>query len=479
MDQFDLIVVGSGAGMHVVSSALEHGLEVALVEKGPIGGTCLNSGCIPSKILIYPADVVRMLQDARAVGIEGVISRADFAGIMERMRSAVSRSREDMIDAVRSNDNLIWYKGTGEFVGDRSIKIEGNTISAQKILIASGARAFIPPIPGLAEAGYLDNVSVMSLKELPKSIAILGAGYIGCEFGHFFSAMGAEVTVLGKSRNVLDREDPDICRIANKAFSKYMKIHTSHEVVRVDVDAESKKKVVAAINRIDGKTYSFEADEILVAAGRRSNSDLLRPEKTGVETDGKGWIKVNEYLETAKPGIWALGDATGRYMFRHTANYEAGLVARNMLDDAKEKADFHAVPHAVFTHPQVASVGLTEPEALKAGYKVLVGRAKYTEVAKGFAMAEEDGLAKVIIEDGTGLILGCSVIGSEAAVLVQQMVYIMNAEAGDFAPLVRSQVIHPTMSEVIIRAFSQLEHPLEADAVPGPEGEEPKEASRK
>jgi len=458
--------------MHVVSSAVEHGLEVALVEKGPMGGTCLNSGCIPSKILIYPADVIRMLQDARAVGIEGVISRADFAGIMERMRSAVSRSKEGMIDAVRSNDNVVWYKGTGEFVGDCSIKIEENTITAQKILIASGARAFIPPVPGLAEAGYLDNVSLMSLKELPKSIVILGGGYIGCEFGHFFSAMGSEVTVLGKSPYVLDREDPDICRIANKAFSKYMTIHTSHEVVRVDT--EGKKKVVTAINHIDGKTYSFAADEILVAAGRRSNSDLLRPEMTGVETDDKGWIKVNEYLETTRPGIWAIGDATGRHMFRHNANYEANLVARNMLDDLKEKerADFHAVPHAVFTHPQVAAVGLTETEALKAGYKVLVGRARYTEVAKGFAMAEEDGFAKVIIEDGTGRILGCSVIGSEAPTLVQQIVYIMNAEEGDFAPLVRSQVIHPTISEVIIRAFSRLEHPSEADA--GPEREESK-----
>ncbi|HWQ19475.1 MAG TPA: dihydrolipoyl dehydrogenase [Methanotrichaceae archaeon] len=473
MDQFDLIVVGSGAGMHIVSSAVEHGLEVALVDKGPMGGTCLNSGCIPSKILIYPADVVRTLQDARAVGIEGVIIKADFAGIMERMRSAVSRSREDMIDAVRSNDNVVWYKGTGEFVGDRSIKIEENTISASKILIASGARAFIPPIPGLAEAGYLDNVSVMSLKELPKSIAILGAGYIGCEFGHFFSAMGAEVTVIGRSPDVLDREDPEISQIANRAFSKYMKIHTSHEVVRVDT--EGKKKVVTAINHIDGKTYSFAADEIVVAAGRRSNSNLLKPEMTGVETDDKGWIKVNEYLETSKPGIWALGDATGRHMFRHTANYEASVVARNMFDDVKEKADFHAVPHAVFTYPQVAAVGLTENEAIEAGYKVLVGRARYTEVAKGFAMAEEDGFAKVIIEDGTGTILGCSVIGSEAATLVQQMVYIMNAEEGDFAPLVRSQVIHPTISEVIIRAFSRLEHPLDS----GPKRDEPKEASGK
>jgi mycothione reductase len=178
-----------------------------------------------------------------------------------------------------------------------------------------------------------------------------------------------------------------------------------------------------------------------------------------VKTDKQGWIKVNDYLETSKPGIWAFGDAIGKHMFRHTANYEAELVWHNIIYEKKEKVDYHAVPHAVFTHPTVAGVGLKESEAISAGYKVLVGRAMYKEVAKGIAMDDENGFVKVVLEEETGKILGCSVVGSGASELVQQVVYLMNAEYQDLEPLIRSQVIHPTLSEVIVKAFSNLEHP--------------------
>jgi dihydrolipoamide dehydrogenase len=457
MDKYDLIVIGSGAGMHVVSNAVQEGLKVALLERGPLGGTCLNNGCIPSKMLIYPADVIRTLQDARAVGLEGTIERIDFPLIMSRMRSVVEQSRRALEEAVRAEENLTLYRDTASFTGDFALKAGEETITAQKIVIASGARALIPPVPGLKEAGYLDNVSLLEMERPPESLAIIGAGYIGCEYGHFFSAMGTDVTILGRSPSVLNSEDPEVSRVVTKALSRYMKVHTNHEVLQVEV--EGGEKVISARNRSDGQVYRFRAEEILVAAGRRSNSDLLRPEKTGVEMERGGWIKVDEYLQTTRPGVWALGDATGKHMFRHTANYAAEVVSHNLQKEERVKADFHAVPHAVFTHPQVAGVGLTEPEAQAAGYKILVGRARYTEVAKGYAMAEEDGFVKVVVEEGRGRILGCSVVGPEAPALIQQVVYLMNADDQDLTPMIRSEVIHPTLSEVLIQAFARLEHP--------------------
>lgn len=463
MDKFDLIVIGSGAGTHVASQAVQEGWRVALVERGPAGGTCLNNGCIPSKMLIYPADVIRTLQDARAVGVTGSIDEIDFKRIMSRMHEVVDESRRHLEESLEARENLTWYRETGQFTADYILKTGDKTLTAPRFVIASGARSLVPPIPGLREAGYLDNVSLLKLQEPPKSLIIIGAGYIGCEYGHFFSAIGTEVTILGRSPQVLNSEDPEVCRTVKEVLSRYMRVITSHEVI--GVETKGSKKVASAKNHLDGKTYHFEADEILLAAGRRSNSDILAPEKTGVETDEQGWIKVNEYLETSKSGIWALGDAIGKHMFRHTANYESTVVARNLFrakKDDQETIDFHAVPHAVFTHPQVAGVGMKEAEALRAGLSVLVGRAGYMDVAKGVAMAEEHGFVKVVLEEDSGRILGASVVGPMASELVQQVVYLMNTEYQDLMPVIRSQVIHPTINEVLVQAFSELEHPYQA-----------------
>lgn len=461
MDKFDLIVIGSGAGMGVVSSASQEGLRVALVDQGPTGGTCLNNGCIPSKLLIYPADVIRTMQQASQLGVECSLSKVDFQRIMSHMHTVVDKARRELEEAIERDPRVTWHKSTGEFIGDYTLKAGDKTLTAPKIVISTGARPLVPPISGLAEAGYLDNISLLNLEETPKSLIIIGAGYIGCEFGHFFSAMGTDVTIIGRSPKVLDNEDPEVCNIVKKILSQDLRIITSHEVVSVEV--KKGKKIVSAKSKIDNKTQQFEADEILLAAGRRSNSDLLKPEKTEVETDEHGWIKVNEFLETTKKDIWALGDAIGKHMFRHTANYEAEVVSHNILQvkkkEDREAADFHAVPHAVFTHPQVAGVGLKEAEAIAAGHKILVGRASYMDVVKGIAMAEDYGFVKVVVEEETGKILGCSVVGSSAPELAEQVTYLMNTEYQDLMPMIKAQIIHPTISEVMAQAFANLEHP--------------------
>jgi mycothione reductase len=461
MDKFDLIVIGSGAGMNVVSSASQEGLRVALVDQGPTGGTCLNNGCIPSKLLIYPADVIRTMQHVSQLGVECIPRKVDFQRIMKRMHAVVDKSRRELEESIERDPGVTWYKSTGEFIGDYTLKAGDKTLTAPKIVISTGARPLVPPISGLAEAGYLDNISLLNLEEAPESLIIIGAGYIGCEFGHFFSAMGTDVTIIGRSSTVLSNEDPEVCSIVKKVLSQDLRIVTSHEVVGVEV--RDGKKVVSAKSKTDSKIYQFEAEEILLATGRRSNSDLLKPEKTGVETDKHGWIKVNEFLETTKKDIWVLGDAIGKHMFRHTANYEAEVVSHNILrakkKEDREAADYHAVPHAVFTQPQLAGVGLKEAEALASGLKILVGRAGYTDVVKGIAMAEDYGFVKVVLEEDTGKILGCSVVGSSAPELVEQVTYLMNTEYQDLMPMIKAQIIHPTISEVMAQAFSNLEHP--------------------
>jgi dihydrolipoamide dehydrogenase len=465
MDKFDLIVIGTGAGTHVASQAANEGLKVALVGHGPTGGTCLNNGCIPSKMLIYPADVIRTIQDARAVGVHADVNEIDFPAIMSRMHKVVDKGRTNLEEALKTKENLTYFQEKAEFIDDYVLRVGGEsdkTITAPKIVIATGARSLVPPIPGLLETGFLDNVSLLRLKALPQSLIIIGAGYIGCEFGHFFSAMGTHVTIIGRSPLVLKGEDPEASGLVQKVLSLYLRVITGHEVVSVEKRGD--KKVVSAKNMEDGKTYQFEADEILLAAGRRSNSDLLHPEKSGIKTDRNGWIMVNEFLETSKKDIWALGDAIGKHMFRHTANYESEVVSHNLLrsknKDDQEAADYHAVPYAIFTHPQVAGVGMKEADALAAGLKVLIGRAKYMDVAKGVAMAQEHGLVKVILEEETGRILGATVVGPMAAELVQQVVYLMNTDYQDLMPVIKSQVIHPTINEVLVRAFSELEHPI-------------------
>ncbi len=453
MEKFDVIVIGAGAGENVLSATLAAGLNVALVEHGPPGGTCLNNGCIPSKILIYPADVIRMAQDANAVGLSATL-KPDFRFIMDRMRSIVGREREDSTAALDNAKNLTWIKETAEFAGDHVLKAGNRTITAPKIVIATGARPLVPPIPGLKEAGFLDNITLLDLDEAPKSLLILGGGYIGCEYGHFFSAMGTNVTIIQRPPSLLNDEDPEVGETVTKAMMKYLDVRTGHEANQVTIEHD--KKVVYAKNRKTGEIVRFEADEILLALGRQSNADLLKPERAGIETDAKGWIKVDDYLETNVPGIWALGDATGKHMFRHAANFEAGIVAHNILRDHRIAFDDRAVPHAVFTHPQVGTVGMTHEDARKKGIDVMVGKAMYSGTAKGIAMANTDGFVKVVIDRTTGKILGGSVVGPDAAALVQQVVYLMNCGNGDMAPLYRSMVIHPAISEVVANAFAAL-----------------------
>jgi dihydrolipoamide dehydrogenase len=451
--RFDLIVIGSGAGMNVAADAVAQGMRVAVVERGPLGGTCLNRGCIPSKVMLYPADVIRMAEEAASIGVHATIDEVDFGLIMKRTWDIVLSDRHAMERGTAQSDQLQVFHVDGSFVSDYTLQVGDDRITADTIIIASGARPFIPPIEGIAETEYLTSATVFDIEVPPKQLLIVGGGYIACEFAHFFSAIGTEVTIVGRNARLVPQEEPEISDLLEEKMSRACHVYTGYEAIRAG--RADGLKTVTAISSAHEEALQFSADEILIAAGRRSNSDILRPQNTGVETDDRGWIQVDPYLRTTKGGIWALGDALGRHMFRHTANYHAQVVWRNAFGHHQHPVDETAVPHAVFTHPQIASVGLTEKEAVR-DHRTLVGIKTYHSVAKGYAMGEEDGFAKVIVDEETGKILGAHIIGPHAAILLQPLVYLMNTEEQSFWPLARAQTIHPALSEVVVGAFGNL-----------------------
>jgi mycothione reductase len=454
MKKYDAIVIGSGCGMNIVEEALGHGLKVALVDRGPLGGTCANLGCIPSKMLIFAADRIAEIQEAKKLGIEAEIRNIDFGFIMERMRKSLRENQEHMRQGIAEAENLDFYEGEGQFVDDYTIEVNGETIKGDKVFIASGSRPLIPPIKGLDGVDYLTNETALQLKERPESLIIIGGGYIAVEYGHFFAAVGTKVTMLEMADRLVLAEEPEISKLLKKELSQRMDVNTSVQAEEVKGNGRSVTVIVNDLKA--GRKKEFTAQRILVAVGRRSNADLLKVENTGVEVDRRGFIKVNEYLETTKKNIYAVGDANGQQMFTHVANLEASLAADNAIHGSKLKMDYSAAPHAVYSHPQIASVGLTEEAAVKA-HKVLVGKAKYFDVAQGEAMREENGFAKAVVEADSGKILGFHIIGPYAPILIQEV--INAAASGGIDQIQTSMHIHPAISELIPAALSNLENP--------------------
>ena len=452
MKQYDAIVIGSGSGTNIVAAALKHDWKVALLDKGPVGGTCANLGCIPSKLLIYPADRILDIRESAKLGINAELRDIDFTGIMERMRHSVRETHDSIVDGVHHTKNLEFYDGEAHFVDSRTIEVNGENIKSNKIFIASGSRPLIPPIKGLDVVSYLTSESLLQLNKQPESMIIIGGGYIAVEYGHFFEAMGTKVTILEMADRLILAEEPEIAALLKEELSKRMVVETGKTVTGVkSIDGN----IVVNTNDKAGNQQEFSARSLLVAAGRKSNADLLKLENAGIAVNERGFIKVNEFMETTVKNIWAVGDINGIQMFTHAANREASIAGHNTVHGAKIKIDLSATPHAVFSHPQIASVGLTEEQARK-DHKILVGKAKYLDTAKGEAMMEEKGFAKVIVEKETNKILGFHIIGPEAPTLIQEVINAMSS-GGDYGPINAGMHIHPAMPELIARAFDSIE----------------------
>lgn len=459
MKKYDLISIGTGSVISIVEAMIQENpkIKVAVIDKDEPGGICLTRGCIPSKLLLYPAELVRNAEEARKFGIDSEIKNIDFRKVMERMRNIIYEDINRIRQGLSNSKNVDYYPEVAEFIGPYTLKVGNETITSKMIFLCTGSKPTIPPIKGIEEAGYLTSDTILKLNELPESIAIVGGGYIAAEYSHFLSSMGAQVTVIGRNPQFIPEEEPEVSGLAKRELGKHVTIYTNYEVREAEATSEGKKKLVA-VNRETGEKLEVIADEIMIATGRGSLSDILHPEKAGIKTDRKGWIVVNEYLETSQPNVWALGDANGKYPFKHVANYESAIVYHNAVLKRNVKVDYHAVPHAVFTYPEIAAVGLGEKEAIEkyGANKLLMGFYRYEDTAKGEAMDAKDYFVKVIVERGTMKILGAHIIGPYASVLIHEIIPLMYTHEQSAKPILDGMHIHPALSEVVERAFRSL-----------------------
>jgi len=461
MKQYDVIAVGTGSVMAVVEALIEENprVKIAVIDKDEPGGICLTRGCIPSKILLYPADLVRTIQRAGLFGLDVELRAVDFAKVMDRMHSLVHKDIDQIRKGLSSSENIEYYHAPAEFTAPYTMRVEGKEIRASKILLGAGSEPTIPTIPGLAEAGYLTSDTILGIRKLPSRVAVIGGGYIAAEYGFFLAAMGAEVTILGRNPRFLPDEEPEISHVAKKHLEGGgLRIETNHEVL--EVSRKGNEKRLRARDLSTKKEATFVAEEILVAAGRGPVA-ILHPDRAGIKTDAAGWIVTDEYLATSQPNVWALGDATGKFPFKHKANYDAQVLYDNIVGGEKRKVDYHAVPHAVFTDPEVASVGLKEAEAV-AQYgleNVLIGFYLYEDTARGEAMDLKDYFVKVLVERRGLAILGAHIVGPEASVLIQEVINLMYTPNRSADPIREGMHIHPALSEVVERACLSLMPP--------------------
>ena len=456
MKHFDVLVVGSGSGMMIADAAVNSGKTVALVEMGKLGGTCLNVGCIPSKRVIYPADLVNIIKHAEELGIKAKIESIDFTGIMRRTREYVAHDRHPMEEAINRVEGLTFYPVKGEFIDDYTMQVGDEAIKADDIFLVSGARPLIPPIKGIETLPYITNENVWDMDEKPESMVIVGGGLIACEMAHFFSSMGVEVVLLSRSPRLIKNAEPEISDILTTSMRQRMHIETDIEVIEVQKTGD---KIRVLAKKKTGETQEYITSSIFLSAGRKSNADLLKVENTGVEIDDRGYIIVDEEYQTSKPRIWALGDAIGKEMYKHVANKEAEIVWHAYSHGHSHPMNYDLVPYAVFSWPQVAAVGLTEAKARERGYEFYIGEYNYIDTAKGAAMAEEDGYVKVIMTKEEYKILGAHIVGPYAPILIQEVINVMNAGEGTVYPLIDAMHIHPALPEVVQRAFYNIREP--------------------
>jgi mycothione reductase len=454
MKRYDVVVIGAGdVGLSIAFNAASDGLKVALIDRGNAGGTCVNNGCVPSKTLIYTADRIIETRENEKLGIRQGTLDIDFEAVMERMKQAVSNGSTSIIKAIGETGNLDFINRECHFINEHSLQVGEARITGKKTFIASGARPSIPDIKGLDTIPYLTNESVLELRERPASMIFLGGGYIALEYAHFFSALGVDVSVIDRNQTLLHFLEPEISERLQKSIKKRVRLHMG--VTPVSVRSAANAYTVLIRDVLSGEEKEIIAEAVMVSAGRKSNADLLKVENAGIETDKANFIHVDEYLKTNRKNIWAAGDATGKAMFTHAGDKEAELAWHNATHRKKIRMDYQNVPFAVFTWPQIASIGLTEEQARKS-HEILVGRALYSDTVMGEAMVETEGFAKSIVEKGTGRILGFHIIGPHAAMLIQEVVNAMLTGA-DVKSITRSMHIFPALSNIIPETFNNLE----------------------
>lgn len=460
---YDLIVIGTGAGLIVLDEALKQGLQCAVIEKGKFGGTCLNRGCIPTKVLTTAANYFRAAEHFQEMGLSGGPVKIDWPVLAARVKVKLEEYQATR-DYYRQFANLDVYEGHAAFLNERELEISLNEgcskpiISGRTIVIATGAYTKLPGLKGREEAGYLTSESFFGTAFPVKPFArlvIAGGGPIGCEMAHIFSAAGTQVTILQHNVRLLPKEDAEISAALLTALRK------NGIDVRLNVDLDSvvlntAGKIIAFHDRATGEKDSVQTEEIFYATGVAPAITGLGLENTGIKVDASGWIMTNEFLETTVNGVYALGDINGGPAFRHRANYEADILAHNLFVEPEPQkwrwARYDLVPAVTFTYPEVAHVGLTEVEARAEGYRVKVGKNYYANTAKGYALgiterSDEAGLVKLVVNEDNDEILGAHIIGVEAALLLQPLINLLNLGPMQLVPR-NPEIASPAVQEL-------------------------------
>ncbi|MFW6195166.1 MAG: dihydrolipoyl dehydrogenase family protein [Chloroflexota bacterium] len=452
MKKYDLLVIGAGTGGSILDAAFERGESVAVIESNFWGGTCINNGCIPSKMLIQSAEVSETARNGEYFGVRSRVDGVDWSRVVGRVKEKLGPVWDGIEEWYGDESAMDAYHGQARFADEKVVEVNGQPLTADKIVVSAGARPAAPPIPGLNTVPYITSNEALYLDEQPRKLLILGGGYIGAELGHFFAGLGTEVTIVDMLPEMLMIEDHEIRQRFTESFSKRVNL-----VLNATVQSAGAQdgKVTLTVES-EGRSHNLHGDALLLAAGRRPNTDILDVGVSGIETDPAGQIKVNEYMETNVPGVWALGDIVNTPPLKHIANMEGRVVKHNLWHpEDKVAADYHATPHAVFSSPQVASVGMTEEQAENAGLPYKAIKNKYGGTAYGWAIGDDEDFLKLLVNVEDGQILGAHIVGPQASILIQQLVMAMrlNLTVDRIKDVI---YIHPAATELVEGAIRQV-----------------------
>ncbi len=452
MTDHDVLVIGGGTGNNVAAAAAEAGLDTGLVEKGPLGGTCLNRGCNPSKMVIQAATAANHVREADKFHLDATLSGVEFSSIVEEMDGILSGIADDMEQGYRETEHLTLYRDEATFVDERTVEVAGAEVSGEKVVVAAGSRPLVPPIDGLDDVDYLTSTEALYLREQPSSLVIMGGGYIAVELGYFFESLGTDVTIVEMLDTLVPREDETVSEAFTDIARQRHDVYTGHRATRVEHDGSD---VVVHTETEDGGKATVRGEELLVALGRRPNTDTLDVEAAGVETDDNGFVETNQYLETSAENVWAQGDIADNHMFKHSGDYETEKTIANVVRGERRAVDYTAMPHAIFTEPQIAGVGKTEQQLREEGTAYEVGRQSIPGTPMGRAKKLDHGFVKVLAAPD-GEILGCHVLGYEASTMIHEVVVAMRSAGGTVDDITGIIHAHPALNKAVQYAFEDV-----------------------
>jgi mycothione reductase len=454
MPHYDLAIIGSGSGNSIVGPDFDD-WQIAVIEESTFGGTCLNVGCIPTKMFVYPADLAEGARNSARLGVDASVSGVRWADIRDRVFGRIDPISAGGRDyRAHGEPNTTLYETHAEFIGPRELRLStGETITADRIVLANGSRATVPDLVTASGAPFHTSDTVMRIDAVPPRVAILGGGFIAAEFAHVFSAFGARTTVIARSSPLLHHLDLDIARRFTDIVSRRWDVRLDTQITELSPAGDGVRMALT-----DGT--SLEADLLLVATGRVPNSDRLNLAAAGVKVLEDGRIAVDAYQRTSADNIWALGDVSTEHQLKHVANHEARVVAHNLAHpDELIESDHRFVPAAVFSHPQLATVGLTEEQAIAAGRPYVSTVQGYGGTAYGWAMEDTSSVCKLIADPATGQLLGAHLMGQQASTLIQPLIQAMSFGLGA-REMARGQYwIHPALTEVVENALLSLHLP--------------------